>query len=139
MPAPQMHQRQALVEEYARLDQEVESFKPRLQRHEKLRQLILDWHGNLAPEAEATVPGETCDIIITSRDRVRTVTLDGKQKLFKLWGTRGFIAKSLVLLKSLPDPKDEMSLYSQQALTGPRHLHVVARVAMKKPAGKSAA
>ena len=32
-----------------------------------------------------------------------------------------------MLLKSLPDAKDEAGLYTVQAYTGPRHLRVVAK------------
>ena len=128
-PAPQQNQRKKLVEEFARVDAEVNLFKPVLSRHEKLRTLILDWYPDLPPEEEQLVTGQNHDIIISSRDQMRTVTDEGKQKLFKLWGPRGFIAKSTVFLKSLPDPKDELSLYSLKALTGPRHLTVRVREA----------
>lgn len=123
----QWHQRQKLIEEYAALDREVSDFKPRLFRHGKLRELILDWYPGAAPEEEITVPGTSCDILISSRDKIRSVTLEGRQQLYRLWGTREFVARAQVLLKSLPDPKDEAGLYTVQALTGPRHLRVVAK------------
>jgi hypothetical protein len=69
----------------------------------------------------------SCDVLISARDNVRSVTMAGKQKLFRLWGPKSFIAKATVLLKNLPDPKDEEALYTIQALTGPRHLHVMTR------------
>jgi len=124
----QWNQRQKLVQEFAELDREIDLIKPRLFRHQKIRQLILSWlPSDLAPEEEATVPGITCDILISSRDKVRQVTEDGRKKLFKLWGPRSFIAKCLVHLKDLPDPKDDDGLYTVQALAGPRHLHVIAK------------
>jgi hypothetical protein len=55
------------------------------------------------------------------------VTEDGKKSLYRLWGSREFVARAIVLLKSLPDPKDEAGLYTVQALTGPRHLRVSAK------------
>lgn len=125
--AAQWNQRAKLIEEYAALDQEISNFKPRISRHQKLRELILDWYPGAAPEEEITVPGINCDILITARDRIRAVTSEGKQKLYRLWGTRDFIAKSIMLLKFLPDPKDEAGLYTVQALTGPRHLRVIAK------------
>ena len=121
-------QRQRLMEEFAALDREIENYRPRIQRHEKLRLLILDWHKDVPPDEEVTVPGLSCDILITARDNVRGVTLEGKQKLFRLWGPKAFIARAHVLLKALPDPRDEEGLYTKQALTGPRHLHVMHRV-----------
>lgn len=121
-------QRLKLIEEYAALDREVQDFKPRLLRHEKLRGLILEWYPNVDGEDEITVPGSTCDILISGRDQMRTVTLEGKKKLFQLWGSKGFIARAHVLLKSLPDPEDATGLYTVQSMTGPRHLHVIARV-----------
>jgi hypothetical protein len=121
-------QRTRLVEEFARLDQEIENFKPRIFRHQKLRQLILDWYPDALSEDEITVSGINCDILISARDKIRTVSPVGKEKLYKLWGARGFVARAIVLLKSLPDPKDERGLYTMQAMTGPRHLRVVARV-----------
>lgn len=127
-PAGQASQRQKLIEEYITLHREVEDFKPRLYRFEKLRQLILDWYPSVSPEEEITLSGEICDILISSRDKVRSVTPEGKKKLFKLWGPHGFVAKAVVLLKSLPDPTDREGMYTQQAYTGPRHLHVVTRV-----------
>ena len=133
-PSPQDAQRRKLVEEFARLDGEVNQFKPTLLRHEKLRHIILDWYEHLNPEEEGLAPGEIHDIVISSRDQMRTVTDTGKQKLFKLWGPRGFIAKSLVLLKSLPDPKDELSLYTRKDLTGPRHLTVRLKAAASSAA-----
>ena len=57
-----------------------------------------------------------------------------QEKLFKLWGAPAFIAKSLMLLKALPDPKDEASLYTVQAPTGPRHLQVIDREQREKAA-----
>lgn len=124
-PAAQWNQRQKLIDEYASLDQEIQNFKPRQFRHQKLRELILDWFPSSAPEEEITVSGGVCDIVISARDRVRSVTEPGKQKLFRLWGSRDFIAKSHVLLKSLPDPKDELGLYTVQSYSGPRHLRVI--------------
>lgn len=124
----QWNQRQKLIEEYAALNREVADFKPKLFRHEKLRQLILDWYPAASGEEEITVSGATCDILISGRDEMRTVTLAGKKKLFALWGPKNFIARAHVLLKSLPDPKDEKGLYTVQSMTGPRHLHVIARV-----------
>lgn len=123
----QQNQRQKLVEEFATLDREIEQYKPKIFRHEKLRGLILDWYRAAPGEDEITVPGITCDVLISGRDEMRTVTLKGRQKLFALWGQKGYIAKSKVLLKSLPDPKDEEGLYTEQSMTGPRHLHVIAR------------
>lgn len=130
MPAkanPVATQRAKIVEEFGRLDGEVEAFKPKLLRHEKLRSVILDWYPGLAGEEEATAPGLTCDVVISARDKIRSVTPAGKLKLFRLWGQKGFIARAVVLLKSLPDPKDDAGLYTVGALTGPRHLHVVPR------------
>ena len=135
---PQWNQRLKVIEEFAVLDRQVRNFKPLQLRHEKLRNLILDWHQSLPPDEEAKLRGKTCDIIISSRDRVRSVTLAGRKLLFKLWGARGFIAKSIVLLKSLPDPKDELSLYTVQALTGPRHLQVVDLEPREKAASTAA-
>jgi len=132
--AAQWNQRQRLVEEFALLDREIDLIKPRVFRYEKLRRLILDWYPDLTPEQEATAPGITCDILISSRDKVRQVTEDGKKKLFKLWGPRSFIAKCLVHLKDLPDPKDDDGLYTVQALAGPRHLHVIAKGEPAAPA-----
>jgi hypothetical protein len=124
----QWNQRLKLIEEFAALDEEINnSIKPKMFRHGKLRELILGWYPAAAPEEEITVTGVNCDILISARDKVRSVTEPGKQKLFRLWGSRDFIAKSLVLLKSLPDPKDEAGLYTVQALTGPRHLRVIAK------------
>lgn len=125
--AAQWNQRAKLIEEYAALDQEVSNFKPTMFRHHKLRQLILDWFPHSSPEEEITVPGINCDILISSRDRIRSVTSEGKQKLYRLWGAKDFVARSQVLLKSLPDPKDEAGLYTEQSLTGPRHLRVIAK------------
>jgi hypothetical protein len=127
-PAAHWNQRQKLIEEFAALDREIGDLKPKLLRHEKLRQLILEWYPDVEGEEEITVSGVSCDILISSRDRLRTVSLEGKKKLYKLWGAQHFIARAHVLLKSLPDPKDESGLYTVQAPTGPRHLHVVARV-----------
>jgi hypothetical protein len=127
-PAAQWNQRHKLIEEFAALDREISDLKPKLLRHEKLRQLILEWYPEVDGEEEIGVSGVSCDILISSRDRLRTVSLEGKKRLFKLWGTQGFIARAHVLLKSLPDPKDEAGLYTVQAPTGPRHLHVIARV-----------
>jgi hypothetical protein len=123
----QWNQRLKLIEEYAALDQEITNFKPRLFRHGKLRELILDWYPAAAPEEEITIPGINCDILISARDKVRAVTEEGKKQLYRLWGAKDFIAKSQVLLKSLPDPKDEAGLYTVQALSGPRHLRVVGK------------
>jgi hypothetical protein len=136
-PQPaQWNQRLKLIEEYSRLDQEVNNFKPVLFRHQKLRELILDWYPGASPEEEVTVPGANCDIMISARDKIRAVTQEGKQKLYRLWGAKGFVAKSVVLLKSLPDPKDAEGLYTVAGLTGPRHLRVILK---SRPAADSSA
>lgn len=124
-PKTHWNQRQKLVEEFIELDREIDAIKPKLLRHEKLRDLILSWHSEIPPEDEVTVSGKSWDILITCRDKLRTVTLDGRKKLFRIWGARDFIAKANVFLKSLSD--DELGLYTVQAMTGPRHLHVVAK------------
>jgi hypothetical protein len=126
-PAGQWNQRLKVIEEYAALDQQVSNFKPVMFRHQKLRQLILDWYPAASPEEEVTVPGANCDIVISARDLIRSVTPKGKQSLYRLWGSKEFIARATMLLKSLPDPKDEAGLYTVQALTGPRHLRVIAK------------
>ena len=131
---PRWNQRARIIEEFAVLDREVRNFKPRLLRHEKLRNLILEWNSFLPPEGETKLIGKSCDIIISSRDRVRSVTLAGRKALYKLWGANAFIAKSIVLLKAIPDPKDEASLYTVQAPTGPRHLQVIDREQREKAA-----
>jgi hypothetical protein len=124
---PQSNQRLKLLEEFAALDEKVANFKPRILRHQKLRSLILSWYPTLPAEDEQRIPAKTCDIIITSKDLIRTVSPGGKQALFKLWGSRGFIANATVHLKSLPDPEDRKGLYTVQAPTGPRHLKVIDR------------
>lgn len=122
---PRTIQRLKLIDEFIDLDRQVDDFRPLQTRHQKLRELILDWHPNLAPEDEALISGSNRDILISSRDKLRKVTAAGKLKLFKKWGAKGFVARAEVLLRSLPDPKDELGLYTQTTLSGPRHLHVV--------------
>lgn len=124
---PRAVQRLKLIDEFIALDRQVDDFKPLQFRHQKLRELILDWYPTLPPEDEALISGTNRDILISSRDKLRKVTAAGKLKLFKKWGVRAFIAKAEVLLRSLPDPKDELGLYTQTTLSGPRHLHVVAK------------
>lgn len=121
----QWNQRVKLVEEFASLDSEVQAFKPRMFRHAKLRELILAWYPDVPAEDEILAPGKSCDILISAKDKIRSVTEDGKQALYRLWGEEQFIAKATILLKHLPDPSDEEGLYSKSALTGPRHLTVV--------------
>ena len=113
-----------LIEEYAALDQALDNFKPALFRHQKLRELILGWYPGLEPHEEAIAPGRNCDIVISAKDQIRRVTAEGKKKLYRLWGSREFIARTTVFLKELPDPKDPRCLYTVQALSGPRHLRV---------------
>jgi hypothetical protein len=127
--AAQWNQRAKLIEEFAALDQEISNFKPRIFRHQKLRELILGWYPGAEPEEEITVPGINCDIVISAKDRVRFVTGEGKQKLFRLWGPREFVARATVLLKSLPDPEDRAGQYTKAGLTGPRHLRVITKAA----------
>jgi hypothetical protein len=123
----QWRQRAQLIEEYAALDQEISNFKPRVLRHQKLRELILGWYPGAGAEEEIVAPGVNFDIVISARDKQRAVSAQGKQKLFRLWGPRDFIAKAAIYLKSLPDPDDRDGLYTVQAFTGPRHLRVVAK------------
>jgi hypothetical protein len=131
----QWNQRLKLVEEYAVLDAQIQSVKPYILRHDKLRKLILDWYPDVPAEEEIRVPGRTSDIVISSRDKIRSVTAKGKRALLKLWGAERFLARSVVLLKSLPNPEDDEGLYTVSALTGPRHLYVMAKV---KSAAESA-
>lgn len=121
------NQRRKLIDEFINLDAEVDAFKHKQFRHSKLRELILGWYPHLAPEEEARLAGTEWDILISSKDRIRKVTLAGKQRLFKEWGRQEFIAQAVVLLKSLPDSRDEEGKYSMQSLSGPRHLHVIGK------------
>src|SRR5262245_59390075 len=107
----QWSQRQKLVEEYIALDREVEAFKPTRLRHEKLREIILNWYPGVAGDQEIAITGGSSNILISARDRMRVVTDEGKRKLFKLWGQRDFIAKCVMHLKYLPDPEDEEALF----------------------------
>lgn len=127
-------QKLKLAEEFCILDGEVRNFKPILQRHAKLRELILAWHEDLPSESEAIVPALTYDIVISSKDQIRSVSLEGKKKLFKLWGANDFIAKSSILLKSLGDLEDEQHRFTIAELRGPRHLHVRGKTAAVEPA-----
>jgi len=129
-----LNQRKKLVEEFILLDREVQAFKPRLLRHEKLRQLILDWYPEVPGEDEIHVPGISTDVLISARDKMRTVTLDGRQKLYKLWGQQQYLERSHIFLKALPDPEDKKSLYSIQTASGPRHLSVSKVKAIAIPA-----
>jgi len=126
-------QRQKLVNEYIALDQEIDAIRPKLLRHEKLREIILDWYRHVPGEEEITVPGGTYDILVSSRDRLRVVTAEGKAKLYRLWGSKAFIAKAHMYLKALPDPKDEAGLYTVQTSIGSRHLRVASRGAAVAP------
>ena len=123
----QWAQRAKLVEEFAALDGEMAALKPRQLRHQKLRELILSWYPATPPEEEVLVRGVNHDVVISARDSIRSVTPEGKKKLYKLWGAPEFIAKAAIFLKFLPDPDDRAELYSKQGLTGPRHLRVLAR------------
>jgi hypothetical protein len=120
-------QRLKLVDEFIQLEEIIDNFKPQIFRHGKLRSLILEWYHELNADEQAIVAGTDHDIVISCRDRIRSVTIEGRQKLFQKWGQRKFIATAVVLLKSLPDPTDPLNLYSEQTLSGPRHLHVVAK------------
>ena len=120
------------MEEFAQLDRELDNWKPKEYRRAKLRQIILGWYPELAAEEEITVPGQTCDVVISGRDRLRSVTPAGKKKLFQLWGPKEFISRAVILLKALDDPQDVEGLYTVEALTGPRHLHVVTKPAVVK-------
>src|SRR5262252_4144588 len=110
-----LNQRSRMVEEFIALDREVQAFKPQLLRHEKLRSLILDWYPQAAGDEEFVVPGISTDVVVSARDCMRTVTQAGRQKLLKLWGQKGFLEKSHVFLKHLPDPEDRKGLYTEQA------------------------
>lgn len=131
---PRLSQRQRLVDEWIALEREVDAFKPRQFRHEKIRRLILDWYPELEVDQETIAEGTDFDILITAKDRSRSVTPAGKAKLFKRWGRNEYIARSTVQLKNLPDPKDELGLYTEEELKGPRHLHVVAKGIKAEPA-----
>jgi hypothetical protein len=126
-PSPQDTQRARLVEEFVLLDKQVRDFKPSSLRHAKLRELIIGWYPKLPPGDEITAQGLTADVVISARDHVRSVTLEGRRKLFKLWGARSFIERAYVYMKSLPDPLDENRLYSSPAPSGPRHLRVISK------------
>jgi hypothetical protein len=120
-------QRLKLIDEFIQLDEVIDNFKPVIFRHGKLRSLILEWYRELNADEQAIIAGTDHDILISCRDRIRSVTIEGRQKLFAKWGQRKFIATAVVLLKSLPDPTDPLNLYTEQTLSGPRHLHVVAK------------
>jgi len=119
----------ALIDEWGRLDTELASLKPKIQRHQELRETILGWHADLAGEKDVTESGEYFDVLIGARDKQRVITMAGKKKLFKLWRVGEFLARCSIALKNLPDPKDAGNLYTVQERTGPRHLKAIPRLA----------
>jgi hypothetical protein len=114
-----------LVDEFASLDFEIQSFKPKIQRHAELRATILAACPDLPPEQSRTVPGRQYSVVVTPCDQQRVITLAGLTKLRKEWGVPTFMRRVGIALKHLPDPKDPGSLYTMQSRTGPRHLRPV--------------
>jgi hypothetical protein len=114
-----------LVDEFAMLDFEIQSFKPKIQRHAELRATILAACPDLPPEQSRTVPGRQYSVVVTPCDQQRVITLAGLTKLRKEWGVPTFMRRIALALKHLPDPKDPGNLYTMQSRTGARHLRPV--------------
>jgi hypothetical protein len=118
----------AKVEEFAKLDFEIQAFKAKIKRHQDLLDEILGYFQTLDGGKPAKAEGTTFDVIISAADNKREVTPAGKQKLKKLWGAVQFLKNCSISLKHLPDPKDTGNLYSISERTGPRHLSPVPRL-----------
>lgn len=115
----------AIIDEFGKLDAEIAAFKPKLQRHQELRETILAWHQALPAAQSAEEAGKTCKVLVMPRDNERVITVEGKRKLYRLWGASDFLERCKIALKQLPDPKDPGGKYTAQERTGPRHLKVI--------------
>jgi hypothetical protein len=133
-PVPIDSARRASVDRYARLDGAIVAFKATVAEHRDLREEILGWYPDLAPEADATAPGAVFDVVVTARDNEREVTPQGMRKLSKMLGLTEFFRRCRYPLKQLPDAKDPANLYTMQERTGPRHLKPIAKLQLQAAA-----
>jgi hypothetical protein len=128
-PIPFTHAQ--LVDEFARLDIELTGLKSKFKRREDLRLLILSWHSDLPSDKSAVEHGKDFDVTVTLPDNQRLITMPGKRRLFRLWGSTKFIERCTLALKLLVEHGIELSEEKGEILAGrngPRHLEVLPRV-----------
>src|SRR5579872_6519690 len=122
---PEEIDRAAIVDEWGRLDTQVKAFAPIKTRHEKLSELIRSWYPDekLPPQAVATAPGTSCDVLVGARGNERHIV--SMSMIFKLLGQGKFLSLCKIALNALED-----ELGGEKALephvvwkqTGPRKL-----------------
>ncbi len=124
--------RRELVDEWAKLDQEITialaPLQGKIKRLSDLRELFLKWlPKDLPGEKEHFFDGEESRLLVSICDNRTEVTYAGKLKLKRLWGAKKLLETMTLACKLLPDPKDEAGLYTLKARTGPRHLKAIPR------------
>lgn len=122
----------ALIDEYGELDRQIQQFKPVLDRHEKIKQIIKSWYVDRAPEATDVIHGRVYEIQIGAREKERT--WESMAKVVKaIGGPKVLMGICAVAIKSVEDligkTKTEDLLIERQ--TGSRRIKAILRTGVK--------
>ena len=119
-----------LIDEYGELDRQVQAFKPKADRHEKLKGIIKSWYDDAPADATAIAEGSLYDVQVGVRAKERTWR--SMTKVYKaVGGCSAFLNLCSIAIEAvvgaIGKAKAEELLVESQ--TGSRRLKAVAKCA----------
>lgn len=129
------HEQQALIDEFGELDRQVLEFKPRADRHKKLKDTIAGWFGT-RPDEQCEAEGQLYRVRVGPRAVERKITK--MRALYRFLGLAEFLRRCTFPLKTLDSVADDPSKYVESAATGPRKVVAVLKAAVEKPKARAA-
>jgi hypothetical protein len=139
IPPPKTKQRrQAIIDEFGELQQQVDAFKPKKDRHAELREQIALWYEKERPTQPFLEEGLKFTLQVSECSNERTIS--SMPKLFKFLGIEAFLrlCKFPLGAVDVAIPRVRHGEFLDEAPTGPRKIKAVPRVSEQEPARKAA-
>jgi len=127
-------QRQELIDEFGRLQQQVDAHKPAKARHAAIREQLLATYASAPPLQPYIEEGLEFTVLISERATERIIT--NMAKLLKMLGVRLFLKSCKFPLGAVDQavPKAEHKLFLIEGPTGERRLKAVPKAAVRAAA-----
>ena len=118
-------QRAAIIDEYGKLDAELNAMKPKEKRHEQLRKAIMSWSADLAADEAAELQGSRYSVQISACSMARKIR--SMIKLKARLGQKIFFDLCRLSLEELDKriPVPEIEQFVETTQTGRRSLVVI--------------
>jgi hypothetical protein len=126
--------RQALIDEFGRLQQKVDAFKETKDRHALIREQIAAWYDNEDAHRPFLEEGQYFTLQVSERTHTRVINNMGK--LFKLLGMDTFLKLCKFPLAAVDTniPGPQHKGFIDEAQDGPRKLKVIAKQPLREAA-----